>query len=138
LFLSFQLAAMPQRRGSTRGTRAPVRGTRWTGSLRSTRGQQCHTTSRTPGSQSHTTCKTSGRQSHTRTPRTPGSEQLRKSHAAAPGAKLQLLIAAILHLSTPLRVLRVAKVEPKREPTLETSLTIIAPYPLLSHKRVPQ
>jgi len=149
LFLPFKLAAMPRRRGSTRGTGAPVRGTPGRGSLRSTPGRQCHTTSRTPGSQSHTTSRapgsqshttrrTPGRQSHTRIPGTPGSEGSRKIHAAALGAKLQALIAAILPLSTPLPVLQVAKVETKRQATIETPLTIIAPYPLPSHKRVPQ
>jgi hypothetical protein len=67
-----------------------------------------------------------------------GSEGSRKIHAAALGAKLQALIAAILPLSTPLPVIKVAKVETKRQATIETPLTIIAPYPLPSHKRVPR
>ena len=67
-----------------------------------------------------------------------GLEGSRKTHAAALGTKLQALIAAILPLSTPLPVLQVAKVETKRQATIETPLTIIAPYPLPSHKRVPQ
>jgi len=67
-----------------------------------------------------------------------GLEGARKTQAAALGAKLQALIAAILRLSTPLPVLRVAKGETKRQATIETPLTIMAPYPLRSHKRVPQ
>jgi len=81
---------MPRRRGSTRGTGAPVRGTPGRGSLRSTPGRQCHTTSRTPGSQSHTqagtpgsqshnTSRAPGRQSHTRTPGTPGVGRIEKN-----------------------------------------------------------
>ena len=140
---------MPRRRRSTRGTGAPVRGTPGRGSLRSTPGRQCHTTSRTPrsqshttsrtpGSQSHTTSMTPGRQSHTRPPGTPGSEGSRKTHASVLGAKLQALIAVILLLSTQLPVLRLGKVETKMEATIETPLAIIAPYPLPSHKQVPQ
>jgi len=92
LFLPFKLAAIPRRRGSTRGTGAPVRGTSGRGSLRSTPERQCHTTSRTPGSQSHTQAGTPGSQSHTdagtpgsqshTTRRTPG----RQSHTRTPGA----------------------------------------------------
>jgi len=73
LFLPFKLAAMPLRRGSTRGTGAPVRGAPGRGSLRSTPGRQCHTTSRTAGSQSHTQAGTPGSQSHTMS-RTLGSQ----------------------------------------------------------------
>ena len=61
-------------------------------------------------------------------------EGLSKTHTAVLGAKLQALIAAILLLSTPLPAFRVVKVEMKREVSIETSLTIIAPYPLPSRK----
>jgi len=93
---------MPRRRGSTRGTGAPVRSTPGRGSLRSTPWRQGHTTSwtpesqthcqaGTPRSQSHTHAGTPGRQSHT-TSRTPGSQSHttrrtpgRQSHTRAPG-----------------------------------------------------
>jgi len=84
---------MPRRRGSTRGTGAPVRGTTGRGSLRSTPGRQCPTTSRTPGSQSHTQAGTPGSQSHTMS-RTPGSQSHtmrrtpgRQSHTRTQGTR---------------------------------------------------
>jgi len=66
------------------------------------------------------------------------SQESRKTHGAALGAKLLVLIAAILLLSTPLQLLPVVKVDTNWEATIETPLTIIALYQLLRHKRVPQ
>jgi len=64
---------MPGRRGSTRGTGAPVKGTPGRPGHRSTPGRQCHTTSRTRGSQSNTQAGTPGSQSDTQAD-SPGSQ----------------------------------------------------------------